>query len=139
MSLAEGDVALIDHLEPRYRLRLDEGPRSSGLRLPIMLDRPRQHGHEPHRRRMVAALFGTDALAAVAVGSDLYSIVFYLGAGMLGGLAPFYAAAVARADAGERARLERIGWLTVGAARGAARARSSGPRPIWLARARARS
>jgi MATE family multidrug resistance protein len=27
---------------------------------------------------MVSALFGTGALAAVAVGSDFYSIVFYL-------------------------------------------------------------
>ena len=43
---------------------------------------------------MVSVLFGADALAAVAVGSDLYSILFYLGAGTLAGLAPFYAASV---------------------------------------------
>jgi MATE family multidrug resistance protein len=62
---------------------------------------------------MVSMLFGTDALASVAVGSDLYSIVFYLCAGVLAGLAPFYTAAVAHADANERVRLERIGWMTV--------------------------
>src|SRR3546814_17889819 len=63
---------------------------------------------------MVSAIFGTDALAAAAVGSDLYSIVFYLSAGVLGGIAPFYTAAVTRSDPHERARLARIGWLTVG-------------------------
>jgi multidrug resistance protein, MATE family len=63
---------------------------------------------------MVSAFFGTDPLAAVAVGSDLYSIVFYLGAGTLAGIAPFYTAAVTRADARERERLKRIGWMTVG-------------------------
>lgn len=63
---------------------------------------------------MVSVLFGTDAFAAVAVGSDLYSIVFYLNAGILGGIAPFYTAAVTRADNAGRRRLERIGWMTVG-------------------------
>src|SRR3546814_10907563 len=46
--------------------------------------------------------------------SDLYSIVFYLSAGVLGGIAPFYTAAVTRSDPHERARLARIGWMTVG-------------------------
>jgi MATE family multidrug resistance protein len=63
---------------------------------------------------MVSALFGTEALAAIAVGSDLYSIVFYLCAGILAGIAPFYTTAVAQANALERARIERIGWMTVG-------------------------
>lgn len=62
---------------------------------------------------MVSVLFGAEALAAVAVGSDFYSILFYLGAGTIGGLVPFYAAAVARSDAGERARLERVGRVLV--------------------------
>jgi MATE family multidrug resistance protein len=62
---------------------------------------------------MVSRLFGAEALAAVAVGSDLYSIVYYFGAGVLSGLAPFYTAAVVRADAAERARLERIGQVAV--------------------------
>ena len=62
---------------------------------------------------MVSVLFGADALAAVAVGSDLYSILFYLGAGTLAGLSPFYAAAVVRADPTERVRLERIGQVAV--------------------------
>src|SRR5690606_9947544 len=63
---------------------------------------------------MVSALFGTEALAAIAVGSDPYSIVFYLCAGSLAGIAPFYTTAVAQANALERARIERIGWMTVG-------------------------
>lgn len=62
---------------------------------------------------MVSAWFGADALAAVAVGSDLQSIVFYLGAGVLGGLAPFYTAALARGEGGERVRLDRIGRALV--------------------------
>lgn len=95
------------------RLRLDEGRALIRLALPIMAIALVNMGMSLTDTAMVAALFGTDALAAVAVGSDLYSIVFYLGAGTLAGVAPFYAAAVARADAAARARLERIGRLTV--------------------------
>jgi MATE family multidrug resistance protein len=62
---------------------------------------------------MVSRLFGAEALAAVAVGSDLYSILYYFGAGVLSGLAPFYTAAVVRADPADRARLERIGQVAV--------------------------
>ena len=62
---------------------------------------------------MVARLFGPEALAAVAVGSDLYSILYYFGAGVLSGLAPFYTAAVVRADPAEQLRLQRIGWIGV--------------------------
>lgn len=64
---------------------------------------------------MVSAYFGADALAAVAVGSDLQSIVFYFGAGILGGLAPFYTAALARGQGAERRRLYRIGGVLVAA------------------------
>jgi MATE family multidrug resistance protein len=62
---------------------------------------------------MVTALFGTDAFAAVAVGSDLYSILFYMGAGVVAGLSPFYTAAATREDAARAERLERIGWRLV--------------------------
>jgi len=62
---------------------------------------------------MVARLFGAEALAAVAVGSDLYSILYYFGAGVLSGLAPFYTAAVTRKDAQAQRRLQRIGWVGV--------------------------
>lgn len=62
---------------------------------------------------MVSAAFGAGALAAVAVGSDFYSILFYLGAGTIGGLAPFYTAAVVKADPAGRARLERTGQVVV--------------------------
>lgn len=62
---------------------------------------------------MVSAYFGADALAAVAVGSDLQSIVFYCCAGIVGGLTPFYTAAIARRQFGERLHLDRLGWLLV--------------------------
>jgi len=62
---------------------------------------------------MVSAVFGAEALEAVAIGSDLYSILFYLGAGVLGGLAHFYTTAVVRADPLDRMRLSRIGMATV--------------------------
>lgn len=62
---------------------------------------------------MVARLFGAEALAAVAVGSDLYSILYYFGAGILGGLAPFYTAAVVRGDTNAKVRLQRTGWVGV--------------------------
>ena len=38
---------------------------------------------------MVARLFGAEALAAVAVGSELFSILYRCSAGDLSGLAPF--------------------------------------------------
>jgi MATE family multidrug resistance protein len=62
---------------------------------------------------MVSVAFGAEAVAAVAIGSDFYSILFYLAAGTIGGLAPFYAAAVARGDPAEGARLERTGRVLV--------------------------
>jgi MATE family multidrug resistance protein len=64
---------------------------------------------------MVSALSGAEALAAVAVGSDLYSIVFYLGAGVLAGFAPLYTAAVVRADGDAPLLLERSGRVAVAA------------------------
>lgn len=80
---------------------------------------------------MVTTLFGAEALAAVAVGSDLYSILLYLGAGVLAGFAPLYTAAVVRADAAERARLERTGRL-VAALVAAALAPLVWTAPDWL-------
>lgn len=62
---------------------------------------------------MVSASFGAEALAAVAVGSDFQSILFYLGAGTISGIAPLYAAAAARLDNDGRARLERAGQAVV--------------------------
>jgi hypothetical protein len=83
------------------------------LAVPIMLIALVNMGLSVTDTLMVSAAFGAEALAAVAVGSDFYSILFYLGAGTIGGLAPFYAAAVARADPAERARLERTGRVIV--------------------------
>lgn len=62
---------------------------------------------------MVASLYGAEALAAVAVGSDLCSILFYLGAGTLAGIVPFYTTAVVGGDAGARAGLRRTGLALV--------------------------
>ena len=92
---------------------LEEGRSLIRLAVPIMLIALVNMGMSITDAAMVSVLFGADALAAVAVGSDLYSILFYLGAGTLAGLSPFYAAAVVRAEASARARLERIGQVAV--------------------------
>lgn len=60
---------------------------------------------------MVSWLFGTEALAAVAVGSDFYSIVFYLGTGVIAGLSPFFAKATADKSVAEQDKYRRIGWF----------------------------
>lgn len=79
------------------------------LAVPIMLIALINMGMGVTDTLMVAMAYGSAALAAVAVGSDFYSIIFYLGAGTIGGLAPFYTAAVVKGDAAERVRLERTG------------------------------
>lgn len=91
----------------------EEGRSLLRLAAPIMLIALVNMGMSVTDTMMVSALFGAEALAAVAVGSDLYSIFFHLGAGVLGGLAPFYTAAVVRAEPQERIRLERIGRMAV--------------------------
>ena len=95
------------------RLRLQERKHILGLAAPIMLIALVNMGMSITDVFMVQASFGAEALAAVAVGSDLYSIVFYLGAGTLAGLTPFYTAAAIRSDPVERARLVQIGWTIV--------------------------
>lgn len=115
MSLAHADLRSERKAAADGRWRLvEEGGALLRLATPIMLIALVNMGMSVTDTLMVSAFFGTDALAAVAVGSDLYSIVFYLGAGTLAGIAPFYTAAVTRADGKERERLERIGWMTVG-------------------------
>ena len=64
---------------------------------------------------MVSWLFGTEALAAVAVGSDFYSIVFYLGAGVIAGLSPFFAKAVTDKSASEQEKYRKIGGFMTAA------------------------
>ncbi|WP_341910304.1 MATE family efflux transporter [Ferrovibrio terrae] len=115
MSMAHTDAAagFGPATDTAWRLRLKEGGALLRLAIPIMLIALVNMGMSVTDTLMVSILFGTDALAAVAVGSDLYSILFYLCAGTLGGIAPFYAAAAARADAADRQRLERIGWVMV--------------------------
>lgn len=95
-------------------LCIQEGRSLLRLAAPIMLIALVNMGMSVTDAAMVSAIFGADALAAVAVGSDFYSIVFYLGAGTLGGLAPFYTAATVRSDFAGTARLVRIGWMMVG-------------------------
>jgi multidrug resistance protein, MATE family len=97
----------------RIRAALDEPRAMLRLAVPIMLIALVNMGMSVTDTVMVSASFGADALAAVAVGSDFYSILFYLGAGTIGGLVPFYAAAVSKADLSERARLEGIGRMIV--------------------------
>jgi MATE family multidrug resistance protein len=116
MSLDSAELGAISKLDASsdWSLRLQEGRALLCLAAPIALIALVNMGMSVTDAVMVSVLFGTDAFAAVAVGSDLYSIVFYLCAGILGGIAPFYTAAVTRADNAGRRRLERIGWMTVG-------------------------
>jgi MATE family multidrug resistance protein len=93
---------------------VQEGKSLLKLAAPIMLIALVNMGMSVTDATMVSMMFGAEALAAVAVGSDFYSIVFYLGAGILGGLAPFYTAASVHSDAAETARLLRVGWLMAG-------------------------
>jgi MATE family multidrug resistance protein len=60
---------------------------------------------------LMTAAFGVEALAAVAVASDFYSILFYLAVGCIGGLGPLYAAAHAAGDADRLARLRTAGTI----------------------------
>jgi multidrug resistance protein, MATE family len=109
MSLSDAQLGLP---APAWDGRLlGEGRALLRLAAPIMLIALVNMGMSITDTAMVSALFGAEALAAVAVGSDLYSILFYLGAGVLGGLAPFYTTAVVRSDPVARARLERIGQI----------------------------
>jgi multidrug resistance protein, MATE family len=113
MSASE-DLRATPRVDPAaVRPFLDEGRALVRLAVPIMLIALVNMGMSVTDATMVSLLYGTKAFAAVAIGSDLYSIVFYLGAGVVGGLAPFYAAAVARRDAVERAKLRRLGWFLV--------------------------
>ena len=115
MTISQIDFAPPADLAPVVdkRLLMAEGRSLISLSAPIMLIALVNMGMSITDAAMVSVLFGADALAAVAVGSDLYSILFYLGAGTLAGLSPFYAAAVVRAEASARARLERIGQVAV--------------------------
>ncbi|TDQ83097.1 MATE family multidrug resistance protein [Dongia mobilis] len=95
------------------RAALAEGGALFRLALPIALIALVNMGMSVTDTLMVSQMFGTGALAAVAVGSDLYSILFYFCAGIIGGVTPFYTAAVTRGDAGERRHLLRQGWWLV--------------------------
>lgn len=105
MSIAQTDIAAA-----APSAMLHETGALLRLGWPIMLIALVNMGMSITDTLMVSLMFGAEALAAVSVGSDLYSIVFYICAGTLGGVAPFYAQAVVRRDAADRARLERIGW-----------------------------
>jgi MATE family multidrug resistance protein len=113
--LTEGDPpsAAIRHAPPRTSPVIDEIRALMRLAVPIMLIAVVNMGMSVTDTLMVSATFGAEALAAVAVGSDFYSIVFYLGAGTIGGIAPFYAAAVLKTDHADRVRLERTGQALV--------------------------
>jgi hypothetical protein len=116
MTISQADPAPTLLLDPagRRRSRIAETRALIRLATPIALIALVNMGMSVTDTVMVSAIFGTDALAAVAVGSDLYSILFYLCAGILGGITPFYTGAVARGDGADRARLLRIGWASVG-------------------------
>jgi multidrug resistance protein, MATE family len=115
MSLARLESAHSSELAANGQLRpsIKEGRSILRLAIPIMLIALVNMGMSVTDTLMVSAAFGAEALAAVAVGSDFFSILFYLGAGTIGGLAPVYTAAVVKADPAERIRLERTGQMVV--------------------------
>lgn len=113
MSTIDTEFAVRTDAGASWALYAGEGRSLLRLALPIALIALVNMGMSVTDTVMVSMLFGADALAAVAVGSDLYSIIFYFCAGTLGGLAPFYTAAVTRADTASRAKLERMGWVMV--------------------------
>jgi len=113
MTLADLESAEALSGAATARPLLDEGRSLLRLAAPILFICLVNMGMSVTDTVMVSALYGTEALAAVAVGSDLYSIVFYLGAGVLAGFAPLYTAATVRADPQARLRLERSGRIAV--------------------------
>lgn len=109
-------IAIPDRIPHRSRLRpetLAEAGAILRLATPIALIALVNMGMSVTDTLMVSLLFGTEALAAVAIGSDLYSIVFYLCAGIIGGVTPFYTGAVTRGDVAEQRGLRLAGWLIV--------------------------
>jgi MATE family multidrug resistance protein len=110
MSIAQTEHAAAAPPVTTHGAMLSESGALLRLGWPIMLIALVNMGMSITDTMMVSMMFGAEALAAVSVGSDLHSIIFYICAGTLGGVAPFYAAAVARQDMADRARLQRIGW-----------------------------
>jgi multidrug resistance protein, MATE family len=115
MSISHASIASAPANTASIRpyLILEEGRALLRLAAPIMLISLVNMGMSITDTAMVSAMFGAEALASVAVGGDLYSILFYLGAGVLAGISPFYTAAAVRKDPAELARLARIGFATV--------------------------
>jgi multidrug resistance protein, MATE family len=60
---------------------------------------------------LMAAQFGVAGLAAVAVGSDFYSLVFVFAAGVIAGLAALYGSAAEAQDEPRLRRLRSAGWM----------------------------
>lgn len=113
MSIAENLVPASGVRRAAVNLLIGETIALLRLALPIMLIALVNMGMSVTDAAMVSALYGAEALAAVAIGSDLYSIVFYFGAGIVGGIAPFYAAAVAKNAAVDKVELRKAGWFIV--------------------------
>lgn len=59
---------------------------------------------------VMAAGLGAETLAGVAIASDYYSLLFFLVAGTIGGLAPLYASASEGRDRDRLSRLRGAGW-----------------------------
>jgi MATE family multidrug resistance protein len=115
--MSASPITISSQSERRVRVApsplFEEGRALLRLAAPIMLIALVNMGMSVTDTAMVSTMFGAEALASVAVGSDLYSILFYLGAGVLAGVSPFYTAAAVRDDAAEMAKLARIGFATV--------------------------
>ncbi|MGI9355564.1 MAG: MATE family efflux transporter [Rhizobiaceae bacterium] len=60
---------------------------------------------------IMASVLGPTALAAIAVGSDVYSIFFFALASAIGGLSPLLAQAVATADRQRMDKIRAASWV----------------------------
>lgn len=105
-----------DQNTPHLPFSRDEAGGLLKLANPIVLIALVNMGMSVTDTMMVSWFFGTEALAAVAVGSDFYSIVFYLGTGVIAGVSPFFARAIAEKSGSDQALYRRIGWVVTIAA-----------------------
>lgn len=62
---------------------------------------------------IMAASFGPAAFAAVAIGSDFYSIVFYVMIGIVSGMAPLFAQAAGSQNSAQMRKVRTAAWTAL--------------------------
>jgi MATE family multidrug resistance protein len=94
---------------PLWPFDVDEARRLAGQAAPIAAISLVNMGMSITDTVMAAGL-GAETLAGIAIASDYYSLLFFLVAGTIGGLAPLYAAASENHDRARLGRLRGGGW-----------------------------